>query len=63
MKENLILKSYPTFSPEDIKAAISCGAELTKENRFERIFNANILLFNVNQQSLILFNKTKYQML
>ncbi len=26
-----ILKSYPTLSPEDIKAAISYGAELAKE--------------------------------
>ena len=26
-----ILKSYPTLSPDDIKAAISYGAELAKE--------------------------------
>jgi len=26
-----ILKSYPTLCPEDIKAAISYGAELAKE--------------------------------
>ena len=29
--ENEILKSYPSLSPEDIKAAISYAAELSRE--------------------------------